>query len=49
MRVAPATTHYVVEYDSAGDVWVEPPGQYDAGYNAAHSVNISTVCGTVTK
>jgi len=30
------TTHYVVEYDSSGNVWVEPPGQYDASFNAAH-------------
>ena len=30
------TTDYVVEYDGSGNVWVEPPGQYDTSYNAAH-------------
>ena len=28
----PPTTHYVVEYDSAGHVWIAPPGAYDT-YN----------------
>jgi hypothetical protein len=31
----PETTHYVIEYDSSGNVWVEPPGQYDSSYNSA--------------
>jgi hypothetical protein len=28
----PATTHYIVEFDSSGHVWIAPPGAYDA-YN----------------
>jgi hypothetical protein len=32
---APETTHYVIEYDSSGNVWVEPPGTYDSSYNSA--------------
>jgi len=32
LRNPPPTTHYVVEYDSSGHVWVAPPGAYDA-YN----------------
>ena len=49
MRVAPSTTHYVVEYDSSGHVWVELPGQYDAAYNPAHSVDVATACAGVVK
>ena len=33
LPTAPASTQYVIEYDAAGHVWVEPPGQYDAAYN----------------
>jgi len=40
-------THYVLEYDSSGNVWVEPPGQYDTNYNPAHgSLN---ACASVVK
>jgi hypothetical protein len=49
MRVAPSTTHYVVEYDSSGNVWVEPPGQYDAAYNPARSMDVATACASVVK
>jgi len=40
------TTHYVMEYDASGHVWIEPPGQYDATYNAAHAAS-NTVCSEV--
>ena len=30
----PGTTHYVIEYDSSGHVWVAPPGIYQPTYNA---------------
>lgn len=33
LSVAPATTQYVIEYDSEGRVWVGPPGTYDRSYN----------------
>jgi len=33
MAKASATTAYVIEYDSAGHVWVAPPGSYGATYN----------------
>jgi hypothetical protein len=49
MRVAPSTAHYVVEYDSSGNVWVEPQGQYDAAYDPARAVDIATACATVVK
>ena len=43
----PETAHYVIEYDSSGNVWVEPPGQYDASYNSAHGSY--TDCASVAK
>jgi hypothetical protein len=49
LHLAPPTTSYVVEYDSAGNVWVEPPGQYDATYNPAHSADVSTSCASVAR
>ena len=41
------TTHYVIEYDSSGNVWVEPPGQYDASYNSAQGS--FTACAAVAR
>jgi hypothetical protein len=41
------TTNYVIEYDSAGHVWVAPPGSYEATYNPGQSFdrNPGGVCG----
>lgn len=47
LHAAISTTHYVVEYDSIGHVWIEPPGQYDATYDPAHSLDVSTSCADV--
>ena len=41
------TTHYVLEYDSSGKIWVEPPGTYDPSYDAAH--RSSNACASVVK
>jgi len=41
------TTHYVLEYDSSGNVWVESPGQYDPSYNPAHGS--PDACAAVVK
>jgi hypothetical protein len=35
MHSPPSTDHYVVEYDSAGRIWVAPPGAYGAAFNPA--------------
>jgi hypothetical protein len=35
MHSPPSTDDYVVEYDSAGHIWVAPPATYDAAYNPA--------------
>jgi hypothetical protein len=29
-RAPPGTKYYVIEYDSAGHVWIAPPGAYGA-------------------
>ncbi len=34
---APGTTHYVIEYDLSGHVWIAPPGIYEPNYNAGQS------------
>src|SRR5579872_763166 len=48
LRVAPSTTHYVVEYDSQGNVWVDGPGRYDASYNPSlDPLNNSHACDVV--
>ena len=44
LKVAPATSSYVVEFDSTGDVWVDGVGDY-SGYTRAHDLNSdSNVC-----
>ena len=41
----PATKFYVIEYDSAGHVWVAPPEAYGATYNPAQSFDANAdVC-----
>ncbi len=47
MPQPPEATHYVIEYDSSGNVWVEPPGTFDASYNPAHGSY--TACVDVVK
>jgi hypothetical protein len=42
---APLTAHYVIEYDAAGQIWVNPPGQYDAGYSPVRDTS-SDACYT---
>ena len=37
LQHAPATTYYVIEYDSSGHVWVAPPGSFGTPYNPAQS------------
>jgi len=37
LRGPPGTTHYVIEYDAAGHVWVAPAGTYQAAFNAGQS------------
>ena len=34
LHMPPSSNYYVIEYDSDGHVWVAPPGNYSATYNA---------------
>jgi hypothetical protein len=36
---APGTGSFVVEYDSAGNVWVAPPGSYEASYDPSQGLD----------
>jgi hypothetical protein len=40
LQSAPGTKYYVIEYDSAGHVWVAPPGQYSTAYNPGQDFNL---------
>jgi hypothetical protein len=39
LRSAPATKNYVIEYDSAGHVWIAPPGAYRP-YDVGQDFNV---------
>ena len=41
MQTPPGTTFYVIEYDSAGHVWVAPPGSYQAAYNKGQDFDLN--------
>ncbi len=49
LKTAPGTQFYVLEYDSAGHVWVESPGQYDAAYNPANDASNGAACARVAR
>jgi hypothetical protein len=49
LKAAPSTLHYVLEYDVAGHVWVESPGQYDASYVAANDASNGGACARVAR
>lgn len=50
LATAPTTSHYVVEYDSAGDVWVAPANTFELSYDAAQDpgVNANACAAAVT-
>jgi hypothetical protein len=49
LKMPPATTSYVIEYDSSGHVWVAPAGSYGAVYNPGQSFDanpdVCTIAG----
>ena len=49
LKAAPGTQFYVLEYDAAGHVWVESPGQYDAAYVAANDASNEAACARVVR
>ena len=40
LHSAPGTTSYVIEYDSAGHIWIAPPGQYPTLYNTGQDFDL---------
>jgi len=40
LKSPPGTKYYVIEYDSAGHVWIAPPGQYSTAYNPGQDFNL---------
>ncbi len=45
-----ATTDFVIEYDSAGHIWVAPPGAYGATYNPGQDFDTNpNVCSTAVR
>ena len=41
LRVAPATSNYVIEFDSKGDVWVAGFATFDSAYNSAQNFDLN--------
>jgi hypothetical protein len=47
LHLAPATTSYVIEYDSLGNVWVAPPNTFEAALQPGQSLdNNADACET---
>ncbi len=44
LSTAPGTDAYVVEYDAAGNVWVAPPGTYEASYHPGRGSGSAGAC-----
>lgn len=49
LKMPPGDNDYVVLWDSAGHIWVEPPGTFTATYDAAHDGSNPTTCSTVAR
>lgn len=46
LQAPPSTTHEVIEYDSSGHIWIEPPGRYTAAYDPPRAAS-DPVCALV--
>jgi hypothetical protein len=46
MQNALDPTHYVIEFDGQGNVWIESAGTYDAKYNPARAAS-DKVCQSI--
>ena len=42
LRTTPSTEAYVIKYDAAGNVWVAPPGTYQAAYDPSQGLGSSS-------
>jgi hypothetical protein len=45
----PGDNLYVVLWDSAGHVWVEPPGTFTPTYDAANDATNASACARVAR
>lgn len=49
LKMPPGDNEYVILWDSAGHVWVEPPGTFTPTYDAANDAENATVCARVAR
>ncbi|HEY6473258.1 MAG TPA: hypothetical protein VIY26_10230 [Acidimicrobiales bacterium] len=49
LKMPPGDTLYVVLWDSAGHVWVEPPGTFTPTYDAANDATNASTCARVAR
>jgi hypothetical protein len=49
LKMPPGDNDYVIEFDAAGHVWVEPPGTFSADYDAANDGTSLAVCTRVAR
>lgn len=49
LHLAPSPDNYVVEYDSSGNVWVAPPGQYEPTFQPSQGLDaLQSACQSAT-
>jgi hypothetical protein len=49
LKMPPGDTHYVILWDSSGHIWVEPPGTFGPGYDAANDGANPSTCSRVAR
>ncbi len=49
LKMPPGDNLYVVLWDSAGHVWVEPPGTFTPTYDAANDATNASTCARVAR
>jgi hypothetical protein len=49
LKMPPGDNHYVILWDSAGHIWVEPPGTFFPTYDAAHDAANPSTCAQVAR
>jgi hypothetical protein len=49
LKMPPGDNHYVILWDSAGHIWVEPSGSFFPTYDAAHDAANPSTCAQVVR
>jgi hypothetical protein len=49
LKMPPGDNHYVILWDSAGHIWVEPPGSFFPTYDTAHDGANPSTCALVAR